>query len=146
MLKKWINNLNHLNINSEETENQALGELEAKIMHVLWTVNDYTTIKFVHSELVKNKQIAYTTVQTTIDRLFNKGLLKKIPKGRSFIYASRINKDEFETHVSNKVIDAIATKLNNVSLAYFVEVLDTENKEKLEYLAELINKKLYKEM
>jgi len=84
-------------------------------------------------------------VQTTIDRIYHKGLLKRMPKGRGFIYASRINKDEFETHVSNKVIDAIASRLNNVSLAYFVEVLDTENKEKLEFLAGLINKKLNKE-
>ena len=145
MLKKWINNLNHLNINSEETGQQALGELEAKIMQVLWDINDYTTIKNVHQELLKEKQLAYTTIQTTIDRLFHKGLLKRLPKGRSFIYASRTNKDEFETHFSNKVIDAIAGKLNNTSLAYFVEVLDTENKEKLEYLAQLINKKLNQE-
>ena len=145
MLKKWINNLNHLNINSEEKGQQALGELESKVMQVLWQVNDYTTIKNVHQEVFKEKQLAYTTIQTTIDRLFHKGLLKRIPKGRSFIYASRINKNEFETHVSNKVIDAIAGKLNNISLAHFVEVLDSENKEKLEYLAELINKKLNKE-
>lgn len=142
MLKNWINNINHLNINSEETGQQALGELEAKVMQILWQVNDYTTIKSVHQELLKEKQLAYTTVQTTIDRLFHKGILKRMPKCRSFIYASRTNKDEFETHVSNKVIDAFASKLNNTSLAYFVEVLDTENKDKLEYLAQLINKKL----
>lgn len=144
MIKKWLNNFSKLNVNFEGSE-QALGELESKVMHVLWTVNDYTTIKNVHTELVKEKQIAYTTIQTTIDRLFHKGLLKRMPKGRSFIYASRISKSEFETHVSNKVIDAIAGKLNNTSLAYFVDVLDTDNKEKLEYLAELINKKLSKE-
>lgn len=144
MIKKWLNNFSKLNVNFEGSE-QALGELESKVMQVFWEKDDFTTIKEIHLKLKEERTIAYTTVQTIIDRLFHKGLLKRQPKGRSFIYASRINQDEFETVISNKVIDAIAGKLNNTSLAYFIEVLESGNKEKLEYLAELIDKKLTKE-
>lgn len=141
MLKKWTNKINTLHVNSEGAE-QVLGELEAKVMQIFWEEADFTTIKKVHQVISEERDLAYTTVQTIIDRLFQKGLLKKLQRGRSFIYAAHIDKNEFETQVSNKFIDAIAGNLNDNSLAYFVEVLDDVDKSKLEYLAKLIGQKL----
>jgi len=40
--------------------------------------------------------LAYTTVMTTLDRLFKKGLLDRRKSGRAFLYAPRLSSGEWE--------------------------------------------------
>ena len=40
--------------------------------------------------------LAYTTVMTTLDRLFKKGLLDRSKSGRAFLYAPRLSHSDWE--------------------------------------------------
>lgn len=66
----------------------TLGELEADVMQIMWTVQE-CSVREVKQRL--RKRLAYTTVMTTMTRLFRKGLLKRRRQERKFIYAARFS-------------------------------------------------------
>jgi len=70
-----------------------IGPLEIAVMEILWTTGE-SNVHDVSARL--NRPLAYTTVMTTLDRLFKKGLLDRRKEERSFVYAPRFTKAEWE--------------------------------------------------
>ena len=60
-----------------------LGPLESDVLRVLWNKGE-STVRDVLEAL--DRPLAYTTVMTTLDRLFKKGLLDRHKSERSFRY------------------------------------------------------------
>lgn len=58
-----------------------LGELETAIMRVLWATPQPLTVRAVFEVLVEDRQLAYTTVMTVLDRLAKKGVVLREPPG-----------------------------------------------------------------
>ena len=77
--------------NSDKFE--SLGFLELSVMEVIWSAGN-CTVRDVMQEL--KRELAYTTVMTTLDRLFKKGLLNRTPVDRAFVYAARLSRHEWE--------------------------------------------------
>ena len=67
-------------------ERTALGPLEISIMNVLWERGE-SNVREVMEQL--DRGLAYTTVMTTLDRLFKKGLLDRHKLHRSFVYLAK---------------------------------------------------------
>ena len=78
---------------SRTTQQIVLGPLEIHIMEVLWTVGTSSVRDVV--EKLENK-LAYTTVMTTLDRLFKKGLLDRQQAERAFLYTPRMSNLDWE--------------------------------------------------
>jgi predicted transcriptional regulator len=71
----------------------ALGHLELKVMEVLWAHGESN----VHDVVQRlGRPLAYTTVMTTLDRLFKKDLLVRRKWERAFLYAPRWTRREWE--------------------------------------------------
>jgi predicted transcriptional regulator len=70
-----------------------LGPLELQVMEVIWTFGESSVREVV--EKLQSK-LAYTTVMTTLDRLFKKGLLDRHKSERAFVYSSRLSSQEWE--------------------------------------------------
>jgi predicted transcriptional regulator len=71
----------------------SLGHLEEGVMEVLWDHGD-SSVRNVVDRL--QRPLAYTTVMTTLDRLFKKGLLDRRRESRAFIYSAFLSRDEWE--------------------------------------------------
>ncbi len=71
----------------------ALGPLELSVMEVVWQTGR-CNVRDVVQQL--DRSLAYTTVMTTMDRLYKKGLLDRIKCDRAFLYSERISKDSWE--------------------------------------------------
>jgi predicted transcriptional regulator len=71
----------------------ALGRLELGVMEVLWARGE-SNVREVTSSLAR--ALAYTTVMTTLDRLFKKGLLERHKSERAFVYVPRLSRPEWE--------------------------------------------------
>jgi len=72
---------------------QALGHLEATVMEILWERGESN----VHDVIRRlDRQLAYTTVMTTLDRLYKKGLLDRHKSARAFLYSPRWSRREWE--------------------------------------------------
>ena len=71
----------------------ALGPLEIAVMEILWERGESN----VHDVVEKlDRPLAYTTVMTTLDRLYKKGLLSRHKSERAFLYSTRQSRLEWE--------------------------------------------------
>ena len=71
----------------------ALGSLELELMEILWS-REESNVRDVIPLL--NRPLAYTTVMTTLDRLFKKGLLCRHKSDRAFVYSPLFSRQEWE--------------------------------------------------
>jgi predicted transcriptional regulator len=70
-----------------------LGPLEIHVMEVLWDHGE-SSVRDVMDKM--GNKLAYTTVMTTLDRLFKKGLLDRQKSERAFLYSPRLSNQEWE--------------------------------------------------
>ena|SRR5438067_10765301 len=69
------------------------GHLELGIMEILWKQGE-SNVREVAEQL--DRPLAYTTVMTTLDRLFKKGLLTRRKSERAFLYAPVLSRQEWQ--------------------------------------------------
>jgi predicted transcriptional regulator len=82
----------------------ALGNLEREVMDVVWQTGE-TTVKAVQSALPR--QVAYTTVMTTLDRLFKKGFVARTRRGRAFVYQALRTREQTEAAVAGGMMSGL---------------------------------------
>jgi predicted transcriptional regulator len=70
-----------------------MGHLENTVMEIIWTHGE-SSVHDVAQKLAR--PLAYTTVMTTLDRLYKKGLLDRRKFDRAFLYAARFSRAEWE--------------------------------------------------
>jgi predicted transcriptional regulator len=68
-----------------------LGPLEERVLEALWKAPHGLSVRDVRLRL--DGRLAYTTVMTTLDRLYKKGLLARERDGRAFRYAPRASRE-----------------------------------------------------
>jgi predicted transcriptional regulator len=83
------------------TGDASLGPLEREVMEVLWAAGN-GCVRDVAQKLAR--PLAYTTVMTTMDRLFKKGLLRRKKFERAFLYAPRLTRAEWESQRAGDVL------------------------------------------
>nr|WP_277610968.1 BlaI/MecI/CopY family transcriptional regulator [Streptomyces scabichelini] len=72
-----------------------MGELEAEIMDRLWSWGRPATAREVRDDLNKKRPIAYSTVKTVADILFNKGMLTREKDGRAWQYTPTCTRQQY---------------------------------------------------
>ncbi len=76
-----------------QSQQLLLGPLEMQVMNVVWSVAP-CSVRDVVERL--NCKLAYTTVMTTLDRLFKKGLLEREKSERAFLYSPLLSSQDWE--------------------------------------------------
>jgi predicted transcriptional regulator len=69
----------------------VLGPLETRLLELLWAQGCPATVRQIRRTL---PELAYTTIMTTLDRLYRKGLVRREKDGRAFAYAPRYTRAE----------------------------------------------------
>lgn len=118
---------------------RVLGELEAAVMEVLWRKSEQT-VNEVEERLRDKREIAHTTVLTTLDRMHGKGYLTREKQGKAFVYAPRYTREEFERGVAQEVLGALLGQFTEPALSAFVDLVG-EDSEALDHLEEMIREK-----
>lgn len=62
------------------------GELEQRVMELLWAMDEPSSVSDVHLLLSRERELAYTTVMTVLDRLSKKGLVERDLVARAWQY------------------------------------------------------------
>ncbi len=119
----------------------ALGKLERAVMEEVWRRKEIS-VRDMH--VAFDERLAYTTLMTTFDRLYRKGLLDRRKSGRAFLYAARVTHEELEQGVAKDVIDNLlgrnATKVEPI-LACIVETISERDRALLDALDQLVKEK-----
>ena len=97
-----------------------LGDLETEIMEAVWqSGRDAVTVKEILETLQKDRQIAYTTVMTTMSRLADKGVLKIVDRvGLANCYAPSHSRDGFIGSFVEKLLEGLIRDFPEHSMSY----------------------------
>jgi len=82
----------------------ALGRLERQVMEVVWQ-RESVSVRDVQERMPR--RVAYTTVMTTMDRLFKKGMLERDRGGRAFRYRAAYTRRDVERAVAASLLRAL---------------------------------------
>jgi predicted transcriptional regulator len=83
----------------------VLGPLETRLLELLWAQPRPATVGHIQRAF---PELAYTTIMTTLDRLYRKGVLLRAKDGRAFAYAPRYTRAELLSEViSGHVADLL---------------------------------------
>lgn len=88
---------------------RMLGRLEEEIMEAVWNSPTYeTTVAAVHKAIRETREIAYTTVMTTMSRMVGKGLLKQNRSNTAYIYTPTFRtRADFISYIRKVLFDAM---------------------------------------
>jgi predicted transcriptional regulator len=102
----------------------ALGDLEREVMVRLWAATGPLTVRQVHERLSPDRDLAYTTVMTVLDRLAKKGVVTREKADRAYLYAAAQSREAMTASV---MLDALNTSGDqDAALAHFVGQLPPE--------------------
>ncbi|HMF55652.1 MAG TPA: BlaI/MecI/CopY family transcriptional regulator [Pyrinomonadaceae bacterium] len=120
---------------------KALGKLERQVMDEAWKRVEMSVRDLY---LLFDERMAYTTLMTTLDRLYKKRLLERRKDGRAFLYSPRLTRTEFEQGIREDVIDGLlgqgAEGVEPV-LACIVETVSERDRALLDELERLVREK-----
>lgn len=110
---------------------RVLGELEARILEVVWTLGQ-ATVKDVAAELGPEAHVK--TVMTVMNRMVEKGVLHREARGRSFVYSAVLDRERFAQQVASRVLSGLLADFGKPTLAHFVQEIPPEQLAELERL------------
>jgi len=116
-----------------------LGALEAQVMDEVWSRGGELRVRDVHAAL--QRRLAYTTVMTTMDRLYKKGLLERRKEGRAFLYSARINRRQLVMNAGVGLIRGLLEREGEPALSFLVDAVTDRDRGTLDRLERLIREK-----
>lgn len=99
------------------------GELETRVMDILWSNEEAMTPREVHDILRRRRQgVAYTTVMTILVRLWQKGMADRTEQGRAFAYRPVEPRDEWTARRMRELLRGSGDRA--AALTQFVRAID----------------------
>ena len=119
---------------------EKLGSLESELIECIWTRGE-VSVRDLHADF--SSRLAYTTVMTTLDRLYKKGLLNRRKVGKAYYYVSRLTRDEYHESLTHHLLAIIWEngKSSHDVLSSFVDVVGGTDEEMLNQLDQLVKAK-----
>jgi predicted transcriptional regulator len=120
---------------------RGFGELEAVIMDRVWNrgPDASTTVRELFDELTTERDIAYTTVMSTMDNLHTKGWLARDRDGKAYQYWATLTREQ---HSADLMHDALRTGGRcDLVLSYFVEQIGPEQSARLRTVLRRLTKR-----
>jgi predicted transcriptional regulator len=119
-----------------------LHDLEAEIMDVVWSrgLQDFA-VSDVLETLERRREIAYTTVMTTLVRLHEKEVLVRRRDGKRYLYKPRHTREEFVQATVLEVLESLGSATGRDVLALLVETASAADVDALDELDRMIRQR-----
>lgn len=108
---------------------RGFGDLESVVMDRVWDRFDPVTVREIHNEIALTRDIAYTTVMTTMDNLHRKGWLERERSGKAFHYWPTMTRERYGAQLMREALGAGGRF--DLVMAHFVDDMSTEESEGL---------------
>lgn len=120
----------------------AFGQLEVRVLESLWGRGVACTVADIHADF---PQAAYTTLMTTMDRLFKKAVLQRQKRGRAYAYSPRYTCAELNARLVREAFDVLLVHGERGAvgplLSTFVEAVSEHDAALLGELERLVQQK-----
>ena len=124
-----------------DTLGAALGRLEREVMEIVWRSGG-VNVRDVRGQIPR--AVAYTTVMTTLDRLFKKGLLHRERDGRAFVYRAALTQQDMEETIATGLLRGLLevdAGRSRPLLSNLVDTIGDRDSALLDELEELVREK-----
>jgi predicted transcriptional regulator len=112
-------------------------DLEYDILAKLWELG-VGSVRELHEQLGQREGLAYTTTAKVVDRLREKGLIERQPRGRAFIYRPRVAREEVEGARARKAVSRLFGTAPHAAVAALVDAVDAVDPKLLDELERLV--------
>lgn len=116
-----------------------IGELESAVLRVVWRLRS-TTVRDVWLHLGGKRKVAYTTIMTTMDRLYQKGLLTRQMEGKAYHYSPRVTREDFARKWIRNLWKSLTGAVGEPSVSFLVQAIREEDLAQFEQLAREVDK------
>ena len=113
------------------------GELQTQVMAALWRI-EAGTVEQVRGALPPRYRGAYTTVQTVLNRLAERGFLKRRRTGQAIVYRPRLTEAEYLSRSIEQTLASASADARQAALAQLIRGLETDELADLQRLGEEI--------
>ena len=117
---------------------QVLGDLELDVMEVIWK-RGQSTVREVLERL--RRDVAYSSVITVANRLHRKGLLAREKEGKTYYYASRIDRQELLELATRRILDSVSDIAPPATVVNLMDSVIGDDPEALAELERLIERR-----
>jgi predicted transcriptional regulator len=116
------------------------GSAELPVLEALWEKNALTG-REIYEQVRRSKELAYTTVLTTVGRMVKKGSILRKRMDGIYIYEPAWTKLEFERQAALAVIRGIVEISPSHAVSAFVDILSQSDAGKLDEIIKIIEEK-----
>jgi predicted transcriptional regulator len=106
----------------ESAQLPNLGELEARVLELLWDAGGWMTTRDVMEFLDGQRELAYTTVMTILVKLWKKGLVERTRDGRAYAYHPLLTREEWTARRMGELLAVAENRAE--ALSHFVSGID----------------------
>jgi len=103
-------------------------------MEVLWRASAPMTVRETLAALRPEREFAYTTVMTILERLWRKGFLERSSRGRAYEYTAIVTEAEHTAELMHQMLSGASDR--RAALAHFVGRMRAADEAELRRLAE----------
>jgi len=114
------------------------GELQAQIMAVLWRL-EAGTVEQVRGALPPRYQSAYTTVQTVLNRLADRGFLGRKRAGQAIVYRPKLTEAQYLSRTIQHTLAAASPGARQAALAQLISGLHDSERADLRRLTDEVD-------
>lgn len=118
----------------------TLGELELVVLEALWA-SPGLDAKTISERIPRLRRTSLSTVQSTLERLYRKGLLDREKQGHAYCYFAAVSRSNLLGKMMGDVIELLHDGRLETILSSFVNVAADMDETSLVELEALINKK-----
>jgi predicted transcriptional regulator len=112
-------------------------DLEYDILAKLWELG-VGSVRELHEQLGQRDGLVYTTTAKVVDRLREKGLVERQPRGRAFIYRPRVAREDVESARARKAVSRLFGAAPHAAVAALVDAVDAVDPKLLDELERIV--------
>ena len=115
---------------------KSISELEQVVMDIVWELKE-CSVRDVVKKLQPNRKLAYTTVATILQRLYDKGIVERKESKQGYTYYPKLSKQSYGKKMAKLFLGNFFKSYGDTAIASFAETIDELPEEKRKYFLEL---------
>lgn len=112
------------------------GELQTQVMRAVWRTGG-GSVEQIRDALTGERQGAYTTIQTVLNRLVDRGLLERTRAGRGYRYSARVTEEQYVAGTVEGALERASQQARASVLASLIGSLDEGELQEIQRLADV---------
>lgn len=117
---------------------KSISELEQVVMDIVWELKG-CSVRDVVGKLQSTRKLAYTTVATILQRLYDKGMVERKESKQGYAYYPKLSKQSYSKKLAKSFLGNFFKSYGDTAIASFAETIDELPEKKRKYFLELFN-------